>query len=167
MFDKIHCTTLITALLLLFTVSCTDEEQAGTATPAEGQPFALAIVEQPWQTEVTNFTRSGETLEGLMKNTSYEWDFSKKIPADSAKMRIADTEWRYNAEKKRYDNLMAIGTATEASPVTAGGVELLLMKGLTITNAAGVSGSSEGKLKIDYGKQLQLGGSNITLTLPS
>lgn len=98
MFNKIQHMTFAAALMLLFTVSCTDEEQSGTATSADEQPFSLAIVEQPWQTEVTTVTRSGETLEELKGNTGFGL-YCSEFLFGNQQVLWKNEEWNYGSKR--------------------------------------------------------------------
>lgn len=98
MFNKIQYMTFAAALMLLFTVSCTDEEQPSTATSADEQPFSLAIVEQPWQTEVTTVTRSGETLEELKGNTGFGL-YCSEFLFGNQQVLWKNEEWNYGSKR--------------------------------------------------------------------
>ena len=98
--------------------------------------------------ETANATR--RAAEELMK-----WDFSQKIESDSLALRAASSEWTYTVNNNRFENVNAIN-----GTITAGGKELTLTQGLTVS-------AKENKLRIDYGKRIQLAGSNIPLTTPA
>ena len=73
------------------------------------------------------------------------WDFTVTPDEDVTALQAATSEWKYTEASDRYENLNAI-----SGPITAGGQELTLAKGLTIGNAAA------GKLKIDVNKRLEV-----------
>ena len=99
-------------------------------------------------------------MEELKNNSERTWDFTKTPGVDLNVLKAdaagASPKWSYNAEGKRYTNLSNIdGT------VVANGVELYMMEGLSISS----TDNNAGKIKIDVNNQLQLGGSNIVLTI--
>ena len=83
------------------------------------------------------------------------WDFAQTIEGDVSLLAAASSEWSYTESKNRYESLKAIN-----GPLTAGGQELQLTKGLTFEAAAN-------KIRIDVGKHIQLAGKNVKITTPS
>jgi pectate lyase len=94
-------------------------------------------------------------LATMSATAQQKWDFSQKIEADSIALISATSEWTYTAENSRFESVKAINGA-----ITARGTELTLTKGLTVN-------AKEKKLRIDYGKRVQLAGSKIPLTTPA
>ena len=84
-----------------------------------------------------------------------EWDFTKSYEEDLTALSAATTEWSYASDKNRYESKNVIDGA-----ITAGGTELTLTRGLTVTAAAK-------KIRIDVGKRLQLAGKNIPVITPA
>jgi pectate lyase len=83
------------------------------------------------------------------------WNFTTTPAADVSLLSSATTEWQYTEKSNRYENQKEVN-----GPVTAGGTELQMTQGLTVT------GAGVGKLKIDVDKRIQLGGKNIAITTP-
>lgn len=153
--------------MLLATVlaSCTDEdflagELQGTQL-ADSREVKIVATETDWQGQTVSLTRAGETLEQLKASSERTWDFTKTplmdlgvLKAEAAK---ADgKKWSYNEVDNRYTNTETINGALEAN-----GIELYMTEGLSISSTS----DNTGKMKIDVDKQLQLGGSNIVLTI--
>ena len=83
------------------------------------------------------------------------WDFGKALSTADAQALSGDSKWAYDSEKARYTcNTDVSGSLTAGSHV------------LDLTNGLQFAAGS-GKIKIDEGKRLQLGGKSITVTIPS
>ena len=87
-----------------------------------------------------------------------KWDFTTTPDADSTALAKASSEWTATKSGaiNRFESINAIDGA-----IKAGGNELTMTKGLT------VSGAAAKKIRIDVNTRLQLAGKNITLTTPS
>ena len=91
-------------------------------------------------------------LMGVKAQTT--WDFSATYDDDIAALSQATSEWSYTEASERYECTKDIN-----GPLTAGGIELQLTKGLKFTAAAK-------KLRIDVGKRIQLAGKNVVIIIP-
>ncbi len=146
--------------------SCTDEdflagELQGTQL-ADSREVKIAVTETDWQGQTVSLTRAGETLEQLKNNSERTWDFTKTplmdlgvLKAEAAKTD-GEKKWSYDEGNKRYTNTETINGA-----LVANGIELYMTEDLSVSSSL----NNTGKIKIDVDKQLQLGGSNIKLTI--
>ena len=91
----------------------------------------------------------------LNASAQTRWDFAQTPESDVTALSAATTEWSYTESSNRYESINAID-----GPLTAGGQELQLAKGLLFTAAAK-------KIRIDVNNRLQLAGKNITVTTPA
>ncbi len=159
-------TALHMVLLAVVLAGCSDEyfpaeEQQSTQPAGESREVRIAVNETDWDGHTVKVTRAGETLEALKDNSNRIWDFTKTprtdinlLKSDAAKAEGA--RWEYNEPNNRYTNSSTIDGA-----LVANGVELYMTEDLSFSSET----SNIGKIKIDVDKQLQLGGSNIVLTI--
>ena len=94
----------------------------------------------------------------MAANAQQTWDFTHTPEADSTALAAATSEWTATTSGtiNRFESKNAIEGA-----IKAGGKELSMTKGITI------SGAAEKKLRIDVNARLQLAGSKITVTTPT
>lgn len=98
-------------------------------------------------------------LVGMMSASAQQtWDFTHTPDADSTALAAAKSEWTATTSGtiNRFESINAIEGA-----ITAGGQELTMTKGLTI------SGAAAKKIRIDVNNRLQLAGKNITVSTPA
>lgn len=168
-----HINTLFTAVLLVAVLTalaaCTDDnlfspEQLDVTAQGDMRRVKIAVTEEDWLTEQVTVnqygmtTRAGETMIQLKTNSARSWDFTRTSALDIAALAADAANWTYDSGNNRYTNSTNITGA-----IRANGTELTLTAGLTI----GSDTDNSNKIKIDVNKQLQLGGSNITLTIPN
>ena len=94
----------------------------------------------------------------MAANAQQTWDFTHTPEADSTALAAATSEWTATTSGtiNRFESKNAIEGA-----IKAGGKELSMTKGITI------SGAAEKKIRIDVNARLQLAGSKITVTTPT
>lgn len=159
-----HIGWLVVLVALMLLTGCADHDHMTelTAEPSTtGRAVVIAVTETGWDGQIVSLTRSGETLEALKSSSVRIWDFTKTprtdinlLKSDAAKAEGA--KWSYDSENKRYTNLSNIDGVLEAN-----GIALYMTEELSFSSET----SNVGKIKIDIDKQLQLGGSNIVLTI--
>lgn len=154
---------LLAAVMLL--TGCTDElltaEELQSTQFADSREVKIAVAETSWDGATVSVTRAGETLEALKENSDRTWDFTKtpKLDVSVLKAEAAKDEgarWTYIEANNRYQNSSNIDGA-----LAANGVELYMTEDLSFSS----SSDNTGKIKIDVDEQIQLGGSNIVLTI--
>lgn len=91
----------------------------------------------------------------LAVSAQQKWDFTQTSDSDVAALTAATTEWSYTEASNRFESINAID-----GPLTAGGQELDIARGLTVNAAAK-------KIRIDVNNRIQLAGKNIPLTIPN
>ena len=160
---NIAMSVLLAAVMLL--TGCTDElltaEELQSTQFADSREVKIAVAETSWDGATVSVTRAGETLEALKENSDRTWDFTKtpKLDVSVLKAEAAKDEgarWTYIEANNRYQNSSNIDGALEAN-----GIELYMTEGLSFSSLS----DNTGDIKIDVDKQIQLGGSNIVLTI--
>lgn len=160
---NIAMSVLLAAVMLL--TGCTDElltaEELQSTQFADSREVKIAVAETSWDGATVSVTRAGETLEALKENSDRTWDFTKtpKLDVSVLKAEAAKDEgarWIYDEPKNRYTNSSNIDGA-----LAANGIELYMTEGLSFSSLS----DNTGDIKIDVDKQIQLGGSNIVLTI--
>lgn len=160
---NIAMSVLLAAVMLL--TGCTDElltaEELQSTQFADSREVKIAVAETSWDGATVSVTRAGETLEALKENSDRTWDFTKtpKLDVSVLKAEAAKDEgarWVYDEPNNRYTNSSNIDGALEVN-----GIELYMTEGLSFSS----SSDNTGKIKIDVDNQIQLGGSNIVLTI--
>ena len=91
----------------------------------------------------------------LMAGAQQKWNFAQISDDDIAALKAVPSEWAYTEASDRYEVQVAVN-----GPLTAGGKELAITKGLKFN-------APVKKLRIDVRKRIQLAGKNVVITIPS
>ena len=149
---------------MLLLTGCTDEDVLQSADPTgivatggEGKAVRIVATEEGWQEEQVSVTRAGEALSVLRATSARTWDFTKTSGIDIDALEADATNWT-NVESK--NEQFTYKNALDNAALQANGHPLTITDGLLFTAAAD-------KIQINKDKNLWLGGTGITLTIPN